>query len=112
MAEDPFWELQKRLMTGEGDATDEQLAESCECPRDVYVEDQTALRQAFGPTAIRKWTTFTYDDGTPRYSVGNLEPGDLAPDMRVLLAKPTGGSMSYSEQELQQVSLSSFSCYM
>ena len=81
-------EIQEQLRCAEGEAreiaTDAQLAQCCECPRDVYVQDDADLRRAFAPATIERWTTEPHcADGTPRYSIGSLQVGDKAPNFDV-----------------------------
>jgi hypothetical protein len=65
-------------------ATDEELAACLECPREVYVAGDDALRRAFASSTIEHWTSQTYADGqTTRYNEGSLSVGDRAPDFQL-----------------------------
>ena len=107
-------EIQERLAAGAEDedqyrASDSQLEQCCECDREVYVADEDALRTAFAPATIRRWTQDAkYADGTPRYSAGDLAPGAPAPDFTVHLAKQADGSICSGVGELVAQSLLSF----
>ena len=67
-------------MTSADDAT---LAAACECPRDVYIEGDEALRKAFAPATIVSIFSgdapyARYADGTCKYNTG-LSPRPLPP---------------------------------
>ena len=62
-------------------ATDEQLAAAMECERSVYVSGDDAVRKAFAPASIAKWTSSTYEGSDrTKYHEGTLKEGDQAPD--------------------------------
>jgi hypothetical protein len=66
---------------GDSVATDEQLAAAMECERSVYVSGDDAVRKAFAPASIAKWTSSTYEGSDrTKYHEGTLKEGDQAPD--------------------------------
>ena len=67
-------------------ATDEQLAACCECPREIYLEDETAFRESFAPATIARWCERRpYGDGQQIMCEGDLRVGTIAPDLNVFL---------------------------
>ena len=78
-------------------ATDDQLAEYCECARGAYVTDETELRRAFSVETMNYYAGahggepgYKYDSGQPKYSDGTLIIGDVAPNARCFaLAAPS-----------------------
>jgi hypothetical protein len=66
---------------GDSVATDAQLAAAMECERGVYVAGEAAVRKAFAPATITKWTSEKYENSDrTKYHEGTLKVGDKAPD--------------------------------
>ena len=61
-------------------ASPEDLAEFCECDRDVYVDGEENLKRVFSPAAVLEGTSREYADGQKKYSIGKLSVGESAPD--------------------------------
>ena len=67
-------------------ASDEQLASCCECPREVYLEDDSEFRESFAPATIARWCERKpYGDNQAIMSEGALAVGSPAPDVEVHL---------------------------
>ncbi len=91
-------------------ADDATLAAACECPREVYIESDEALRKAFAPATIVKVLRgeeayARYADGTCKYSDGALTVGAPAPDFEVLEVQRGPGVDLFSTEHLGQTSL-------
>ena len=91
-------------------ADDEALARACECPREVYVEGDQALRKAFAPATIVKVLRgevahARYADGGLKYSPGTLTVGQDAPDFDVLEVRRGAGVDLFSVDHLRPTQL-------
>ena len=91
-------------------ADDATLAATCECPREVYIEGDEALRKAFAPATIVKVLRgeenyARYADGTCKYSDGALTIGAPAPDFKVFEVRRGPGVDLFSTDHLSPTTL-------
>ena len=59
-------------------------------PREFFLEDEDAYKEALSPESMQKHQMRTYDDGQQKFSKGSLSVGDEAPNPSVWMLRSEG----------------------